>query len=130
MNKVFHYFLINLNKLYFSATYALYDKEYDTALKYYEALNQANNGNYQKLILLMCQAVERTLNIYLSLLPDNDTEYQLISDIVNEPESPYGQEYISLLARQGKIDAYKEGKNWLTTKKAIEEYMQNRKRKR
>ncbi|MGV7105516.1 Fic family protein [Flavobacterium sp. U410] len=98
--------------------------------KYYEALNQANNGNYQKLILLMCQAVERTLNIYLSLLPDNDTEYQLISDIVNEPESPYGQEYISLLARQGKIDAYKEGKNWLTTKKAIEEYMQNRKRKR
>lgn len=98
--------------------------------KYYEALNQANNGNYQKLILLMCQAVERTLNIYLSLLPDNDTEYQLISDIVNEPESPYGQEYISLLARQGKIDAYKEGRNWLTTKKAIEEYMQNRKRKR
>lgn len=98
--------------------------------KYYEALNQANNGNYQKLILLMCQAVERTLNIYLSLLPDNDTEYQLISDIVNEPESPYGQEYISLLARQGKIDAYKEGRNWLTTKRAIEEYMQNRKRKR
>lgn len=98
--------------------------------KYYEALNQANNGNYQKLILLMCQAVERTLNIYLSLLPDNDTEYQLISDIVNEPESPYGQEYISLLARQGKIDAYKEGRNWFTTKKAIEEYMQNRKRKR
>jgi len=32
--------------------------------KYYEALNQANGGNYQKLALLMFQALERTLNIY------------------------------------------------------------------
>jgi len=32
----------------------------------------------------------------------------------------YGQEYISLLARQGKIDAYKEGGNWLTTIDAVD----------
>jgi Fic family protein len=98
--------------------------------KYYEALNQANNGNYQKLMLLMCQAQERTLNIYLSSLPDNDYDFQEISNIVNEPNSPYGQEYISLLARQGKIDAHKEGRNWYTTKKAIEDYIENRQRKR
>jgi Fic family protein len=96
--------------------------------KYYEALNQANNGNYHKLILLMCQALERTLNIYLSSLPDNDYDFQEISSIVNESNSPYGQEYISLLARQGKIDAHKEGRNWFTTKNAIEEYMSKRKR--
>ena len=98
--------------------------------KYYEALNQANSGNYQKLILLMSQALERTLNIYISSLPDNDYDFQEISNIVREPNSPYGQEYISLLARQGKIDAHKEGRNWFTTKKAIEDYMENRKRKR
>jgi Fic family protein len=98
--------------------------------KYYEALNQANNGNYQKLMLLMCQAQERTLNIYLSSLPDNDYDFQEISNIVSEPNSPYGQEYISLLARQGKIDAHKEGRNWFTTKKAIEDYIENRQRKR
>jgi Fic family protein len=98
--------------------------------KYYEALNQANNGNYQKLMLLMCQAQERTLNIYLSSLPDNDYDFQEISNIVNEPNSPYSQEYISLLARQGKIDAHKEGRNWYTTKKAIEDYIENRQRKR
>lgn len=98
--------------------------------KYYEALNQANNGNYQKLMLLMCQAQERTLNIYLSSLPDNDYDFQEISNIVSEPNSPYGQEYISLLARQGKIDAHKEGRNWYTTKKAIEDYIENRQRKR
>jgi Fic family protein len=98
--------------------------------KYYEALNQANQGNYQKLILLMSQALERTLNIYISSLPDNDYDFQEISNIVSEPDSPYGQEYISLLARQGKIDAHKEGRNWFTTKKAIEDYMGNRKRMR
>ena len=98
--------------------------------KYYDALNQANNGNYQKLMLLMCQAQERTLNIYLSSLPDNDYDFQEISSIVSEPNSPYGQEYVSLLARQGKIDAHKEGRNWFTTKKAIEDYINNRQRKR
>lgn len=98
--------------------------------KYYEALNQANQGNYQKLLLLMSQALERTLNIYISSLPDNDYDFQEISTIVSEPDSPYGQEYISLLARQGKIDAHKEGRNWFTTKKAIEDYMANRKRMR
>ena len=98
--------------------------------KYYEALNQANNGNYQKLTLLMCQSLERTLNIYINSLPDNDTEYIEISNLVQEPNMPYGQEYISLLARTGKIDAYKEGRNWLTTREAVEDYIRNRKRKR
>ncbi len=100
--------------------------------KYYEALNQANTGNYQKLMLLMCQAIERTLNIYLSVLPSNDNDYDIISNIVSEPQEVYGfsQEYISLLARQGKIDAYKEGKNWFTSKKAIQDYIDNRKRNR
>ena len=98
--------------------------------KYYEALNQANNGNYQKLMLLMSQALERTLNIYLNAMPDNGNDYQKISDIVNEPNAAYGQEYISLLARTGKIDAYKEGRNWYTSKEAIDNYIATRKRKR
>lgn len=78
--------------------------------KYYEALNKANGGNYQKLTLLMCQSLERTLNIYINALPGNDKEYVAISNLVQEPNMPYGQEYISLLARTGKIDAYKEGR--------------------
>ena len=98
--------------------------------KYYEALNQANNGSYQKLTLLMSQALERTLNMYINALPDNDKEYIKKSNLVSEPNMAYGQEYISLLARQGKIDAYKEGRNWLTTREAVENYILNRKRKR
>ena len=91
--------------------------------KYYSALNQANNGNYAKLMLLMAQASERTLNIYLNAIPGGDKDYQLISNIVEEPNIPYSQEYVSLLARQGKIDAHKEGRNWFTTKQAVLNYI-------
>ena len=98
--------------------------------KYYTALNAANKGNYYKLSLLMIQALERTMNIYLGSLPDNDMGFTEISNLVQEESLPYGQEYISLLARQGKIDAYKEGRNWLTTKKAVMDYIANRKRVR
>lgn len=98
--------------------------------KYYAALNAANKGNYQKLMLLMVQAVERTLNIYINALPGSEDGYDEISNIVKEDDVPYGQDYISLLARQGKIDAYKEGKNWLTSKKAIHNYIITKKRNR
>lgn len=98
--------------------------------KYYEALNLANTGRYDKLMLLMCQAIERTLNIYLSVLPNSNYDYKSIADIVEEPDVYYGQEYVSLLARQGKIDAHKEGRNWFTTKKAIDDYILTRKRNR
>ena len=98
--------------------------------KYYDALNQANNQEYSKLLLLILQAVERTLDIYLGNLNNTYDQYQNISDIVSEPDVPYGQEYVSLLARQGKIAAFKEGRNWLTTKDAVLQYIENRDRKR
>ena len=90
--------------------------------KYYDALNKANSGDYSKLVLLILQAVERSLNIYLSNLNNNYEDFQTITNIVNEPMMPYGQEYVSLLARSGKIDAFKEGRNWLTTKDAVLAY--------
>lgn len=92
--------------------------------KYYSALNSANKGDYSKFMLVMSQALERILNIYLNALPDSDDDYKEISNLVQEEAIPYSQDYISLLARQGKIDAYKEGRNWLTSKKAIEDYIQ------
>jgi Fic family protein len=98
--------------------------------KYYDALNKANQGDYAKILLLTMQALERSLDIYLSNLSNSYDDYQPISDIVGEADFPYSQEYVSLLARQGKIDAFKEGRNWLTTKKAVEQYMESRERKR
>ena len=90
--------------------------------KYYDALNKCNDGDYSKLVLLIFQALERSIDIYLSNLTNTYEEYQPIIDIVSDIEIPYGQEYVSLLARRGKIDAFKEGRNWLTTKAAVVEY--------
>lgn len=98
--------------------------------KYYDALNRANNGDYSKLLLLILQSLERSLDIYLSSLNNTIEDYQSISEIVKEANVPYGQEYVSLLARTGKIDAFKEGRNWLTTEAAVLKYMENRSRKR
>lgn len=98
--------------------------------KYYEALNQANKGNYAKLVLLVIQALERSMDIYLSSINNTYDHYKPISNLVEEERIPYGQEYVSLLARQGKIDAFKEGRNWLTTKDAIWDYIEKRDRKR
>lgn len=93
--------------------------------KYYAALNRANEGDYSKLLLLVCQAMERSLDIYLSNLDNYAEDYKPIGNIINEGLVPYGysQEYISLLARRGEIDAYKEGRVWYTTEDAIHDYV-------
>jgi Fic family protein len=98
--------------------------------KYYDALNRANQGHYGKLLLLVLQAAERSLDIYLGSLTDTYDGYQSIASIAEEPDVPYGQEYLSLLARQGKIAALKEGRNWRTTKAAVLNYRDGRDRKR
>jgi Fic family protein len=98
--------------------------------KYYTALNAANDGKFEKLLFLVCQAALRSLDIYLSNLNDTAGDYAPISTIVEESSLEYGADYLSLLARQGKIDAHKEGRVWYTTEKAIQEYVKNRKRKR
>lgn len=98
--------------------------------KYYDALNKANQGHYGKLLLLTMQALERSMDIYLSNLTNTYDDYQPVSDVAEDPGVPYSSEYISLLARQGKIDAFKEGKNWLTTPTAVRQYMEKRDRKR
>ncbi|HMO32815.1 MAG TPA: Fic family protein [Lacibacter sp.] len=98
--------------------------------KYYNALNEADAGNMYPLCLLLLQACERSIDIYLSNLRGNAGDYKPIGNLVEEETLPYGEEYISLLARRGKIDAYKEGKTWYTTKEAIEAYRAGRKRMR
>ena len=90
--------------------------------KYFKALNNANKGDYNKLLLLMFQAMERSLNIYLNAIGGDYEDYEPTSIIANDPSIPYGQEYLSLLARRGRIDAYKEGRVWYTRRSAVRDY--------
>jgi Fic family protein len=94
--------------------------------KYYDALNLANKGDYRKLELLIGQALDRSLQVYLYALPQPHPHPDMMSlhDLAEEPEVPYGAEYLGLLARRGLIDAQKEGRNWYSSVPAIKAYLQ------
>lgn len=99
--------------------------------KYYRALSQADKDTYQPLVRFIAQAVERSLNIYLKvLLPAKTNETKFVSLSTLAKETPYSEKYLNLLARFGKIEAHKEKRIWVTTKEAVERYIQNRQRKR
>lgn len=97
--------------------------------KYYGALRACDKGDYSKMLFLVGQSVERSLAIYISSIEGNSNDFKPIQDIVSEPDVPYGQEYVSLLARRGKIEAYKEGRIWYTRKASIKSYQDTRERK-
>ena len=57
---------------------------------------------------------ERSLNIFISSIGGDYEDYLPTSVIAGDPEVKYGQEYLSLLARIGMIDAYKDDRVCLT----------------
>lgn len=99
--------------------------------KYYDTLEKADKGNYVSFVRFIAQAVERSLNIYLKTLvgtKGNKEKFMLLSEIAKS--TPYSEKYLNLLCRQGKIEAYKEDRNWLTSLEAVKIYQGNRERKR
>lgn len=99
--------------------------------KYYQLLEKADKGDLPAFVDFIARAVERSLNIYLkTLLPakSNYGKYSLLSVI--SKQTPYSEKYLNLLARQGKIEAHKEGRNWVVTMEAINRYMANRQRQK
>jgi Fic family protein len=95
--------------------------------QYYRSLNQANKGDYKSFILLIAQALERSLDLYLESCGALGTdEYVPLSVLAKK--LPYSQEYLSLLARQGKIDAHKKARNWLATEKSVADYLSSLKK--
>ena len=90
--------------------------------QYYRSLNLANNGDYKSFILLIAQALERSLDLYLESCGALGTDEYVPLSLLSK-KFPYSQEYLSLLARQGKIDAHKKSRNWLATEKSIKDYL-------
>ncbi|MFA5433538.1 MAG: Fic family protein [Candidatus Paceibacterota bacterium] len=99
--------------------------------KYYQCLERADKGDYIPFVNFIAQAVERSLNIYLrALVPIKSINQKYISLSKLSKEISFSEKYLNLLARQGKIEAYKEGRNWVSTVEAVKRYMGNRERKR
>lgn len=99
--------------------------------KYYRVLALADKGEYEPLVTFIAQAVERSLDIYLKVLtPMHKTREQFYSLHDLSIGTPYSAKYLNLLARTGKLEAHKEGRNWLSTKEALKRYIDSRKRKK
>ena len=88
--------------------------------RYYASLDEANKGNYDFLVNFIAKAVDRSLSLYLEAFEPKAEEFVLLSKLAKK--SKYSQEYLSLLARRGRIDAVKIRRNWHSTSKAIKEY--------
>ncbi len=99
--------------------------------KYYRVLALADKGDYEPLVKFTAQAVERSLDIYLNVLtPISKTKEKYYSLLELSKGSPYSAKYLNLLARTGKLEAHKEGRDWLSTKEALHRYIASRKRNR
>jgi len=99
--------------------------------KYYDILDKADKGKYEPLVKFIAQSVERSLDIYLkTLIPAIQKQEKFITLAEISKITPFSAKYLNLLARQGKLEAYKENRNWLTSKQAIERYLKNRVRQK
>ena len=99
--------------------------------RYYKVLQQADKGDVVPLVRFVAQSVNRSLNIYLKvLLPTTKQTKKYLSLSKISKQVPYSAKYLNLLIRQGKLEAHKERRDWVTTKEAVDEYIENRARKR
>jgi len=99
--------------------------------KYYTVLKQADLDRPNDFINFVGRAIERSLIIYLnSIHPvSGRTEAQGYISLKEATRyCDYSMEYLSLLARKGTLPAVKFQRNWMTTREAIENYVEvNRK---
>ncbi len=99
--------------------------------KYYDVLERADRGRVEPLVRLCIQAVERSLNLYLKVMgKNNGTTPKYLPLSVVAKGTKYSAKYLNLLVRQGKLEAHKEGRNWVTSREALEQYISARLRKR
>jgi len=99
--------------------------------KYYRVLTKADSGDCEPFVRFIAQTVERSLDIYFKVLtPTNKKREKYIKLSIISKDTPYSAKYLNLLARQGKLEAHKERRDWVTTKEAVQRYVKNRNRQR
>ena len=99
--------------------------------KYYRSLEKADQGKADDIKKFIAQAVERSMNIYLKAVHSGsipDDELMLLSELAKS--SKFSEKYLNLLARSGKLEAHKESRNWLSSRRALKNYLAHRERKR
>lgn len=98
--------------------------------RYYNSLDAAHKGNLLPFTELVARSVERSLDLYLEVVETPSASTDLISLAEAAKLTPYSQEYLSLLARKGRLRALKRNDDWVTTRKNVEEYLASIQKKR
>ena len=93
--------------------------------KYYSYLAKADRGNLGPLANFIGKAVDESLTIYLAMFGGKD-ELLPLKELAKD--LPYSQEYLSLRARQGVLDAVKMGRVWHSTRRVLDEYIERHRR--
>lgn len=97
--------------------------------QYYGVLQRADRGNESPLVNFVGSAIERSLNMYIEAgMPRTSAraaEDEWISLRDAAQNTPYSQEYLSLLARTGRLEATKRGRIWFTTRRALNRYRES-----
>ena len=91
--------------------------------KYYYRLKKADKGDLKPFMDFIASNIERSLDLYLDAFKSGEAYITLAEAAKN---TPYSQEYLSLLARKGKIEAIKIGRNWHVKKKNVKEYAEEK----
>ncbi|PIO01888.1 cell filamentation protein Fic [Candidatus Micrarchaeota archaeon CG09_land_8_20_14_0_10_60_16] len=91
--------------------------------RYYSALEAGHKGDAQPFVELVARSVERSLDLYLEVLEKPSQKTDLVSLAEAAKLTPYSQEYLSLLARKGRLPALKRGRSWVTSGKDVEAYL-------
>lgn len=99
--------------------------------KYYQALEAADRGKLELLTRLIAQAVERSLITYLKAIRGTRSrKEELITLSELAKDTTYSAKYLNLLVNKGLLQAMKQGRNWYSSQKALQEYESGRLRKR
>jgi len=88
--------------------------------KYYSTLQKADKGTISPFATFIANAVNEALLYYLSSFID---EERLIPLKEMADYAPYSQEYLSLRARQGELDAIKIENIWYSSNHSLKSYL-------
>ena len=88
-------------------------------LKYLKTLAEADSGNTSSFVNFIARCAEKALDMYLDALE----EPEILTLAEASKITPYSQEYLSLLARKGLLGAYKQGRNWVVSRRELDRYL-------
>jgi Fic family protein len=96
--------------------------------KYFDTLEKAHFGKLDIFVNFIALRVEESLMIYINAFTKTTKSNELLPLDILSKDTPYSQEYLSLLARRGILPATKINGVWHSTRDEVKTYIENLKK--